>query len=776
MLGGIVLAGWWLDAPVLVRLGRTLPEMQVATALSFLAAGVGLAHPASTVRRLAGGFLCLIGIATMAAFLVDSPFVLHLMVPLPTLKGGYRGVLMAPTSALAFCFVGVALVLAAKRRPVTAVPAAALAVLGAGTLGLAVIDLIASAAHGLDLWGPTGRQMAIHTALGLAALGSALLWEAARLRQVTDQTPVTHAVLVGCIALVLTFASGHAIRVSQIAAVQQSTQAALANLTRALGAEPLGWDFEDDVVIGGLSAEVDLVAPGYVAVLRMPGGAVIELVDGAPPADGIFVERIGLPVRAEGTAALEIWPGATILRSSRRPVGLVVLVLGSPLAILLTVAIQAAATARARAARLQDALASLAASEARLHDSRKMEAVARLAGGVAHEFNNLLSVVRGYTQLLATEKDVSARESYVAEIDMASTRGAELTRRLLTVSARHVLHPEPVSMSAFLDTHAGMLRRVLGAERHFELNSEGAHEELRVSTDPRQLEQSLVTLAANARDATEPGGTFSVRVRPRALDADSADGIGVRPGWYVELEVADNGRGMTPDQLRSIFEPFGVSSKRTPGAGLGLAMVYGFARQSGGSVDVNSRAGRGTTFRILLPRAARTALRRVETTGAIRTRGARLVLVAEDEDAVRGLMVRILARAGYDVIAAVNGIDALARIAGREESLDLLLTDMIMPELGGRELAESLRGRRPSLPVLFMSGYADAEIDGGAVRGDPRATFLQKPFNPATLIEHIENLLDGAAALSDETVLALSDEALLAPSDLPALALPAHAG
>jgi two-component system, cell cycle sensor histidine kinase and response regulator CckA len=416
--------------------------------------------------------------------------------------------------------------------------------------------------------------------------------------------------------------------------------------------------------------------------------------------------------------------------------------------VLLTVAMQAAATARARAGRLEDALASLAASEARLHESRKMEAVARLAGGMAHEFNNLLSVVRGYTQLLGAEPDAGLRASYVAEIDTAATRGADLTRRLLSVSARHVLHAEPVPLIAFMADRAPMLRRVLGADRRLEIDCMGTDDELIVSTDPAHLEQSLVTLAANARDATADGGILSVRIRPRSLDTDTADAIRVRAGWFVDLEIADNGRGMTPDQLRSIFEPFGGSPKGGPGAGLGLAALYGFAHQSGGAVEVVSRAGRGTTFRLLLPRATAPVPRMAIE--PVRRSDARLVLVAEDEDAVRGLMARVLARAGYEVVAGVNGIDALARIAGREDEIDVLLTDMVMPELGGVELAEALRARRPALPVLFVSGYADADIHGSVVLRDQSTTFLQKPFSPTRLLESIRGLHDGEPGPADE--------------------------
>jgi signal transduction histidine kinase/ActR/RegA family two-component response regulator len=515
-------------------------------------------------------------------------------------------------------------------------------------------------------------------------------------------------------------------------------------VANAVEDELVGWSTEQHDVERLRHAVVD-AAPGYVAQLDAPKEPTAWLVEGDPPGDPAFVERLVLALRVGGTATLSLWPDRPVLRSARRPVGLVVLVLGSTLAVLLTVALQAGATARARATRLEDALASLAASEARLHESRKMEAVARLAGGMAHEFNNMLSVVRGYTQLLGSEPDAALRESYVGEIDMAATRGAELTRRLLTVSARHVLHAEPVTVGSFLESRAPMLRRVLGADRRLEIDCSGVAEELTASTDPAHLEQSLVTLAANAREAMSPGGLLTVRARARSLDADTADAIRVRAGWYVDLEVADNGCGMTPDQLRSIFEPFGASSKRGPGAGLGLAVLYGFVRHSGGAVEVVSRVGRGTTFRMLLPRAADPAPCAPPRADSPRSSDTRLVLVAEDEDAVRGLMVRVLARAGYDVVAAVNGIDALARIAGREDEIDVLLTDMIMPELGGLELAEAIRARRPGLPVLYVSGYADTDIDAGhgAALRDTGAAFLQKPFSPTRLVESIRGLLEG---------------------------------
>jgi two-component system, cell cycle sensor histidine kinase and response regulator CckA len=739
-LGVVVVAGWWLDAPMLVRLGPTLPAMQVATALAFVAAGAGLATTRPTLRRSCGAVVALIGLTTIAGFLFDSPLVLHRLFALPVLSTGERNGLMAPTGALAFCFVGVGLQLTGERRPGMAVPVAMLALVAAGTTGLALIDLACSAARALEVWSPAGRQMAVHTAGGLAVLGFGLLLEARTLQRRTDATPIAHALLAGCVALAVTFAAAHAIRVSQMREVQRGGRTAMAAVARTLGDELVGWSLRAEDV-ARLRRDVASAAPGYVAALSA-ADSTFQLVAGGRPRDQLFVERMGLALRAGGTATLTLWPGEAIMRSARRAVGLVVLVLGSTLAVLLTVALQAAATARARAGRLADALASLAASEARLHESRKMEAVARLAGGMAHEFNNLLSVVRGYTQLLGAETDAGLRASYVAEIDTAATRGAELTRRLLTVSARHVLHVEPVQLGAFLADRTPMLRRVLGADRRLEIDCAGAVDELTVSTDPAHLEQSLVTLAANAREATASGGVLSIRAGPHSLDTDTADALRVRAGWYVELEVADSGRGMTPDQLRSIFEPFGGSTKGEPGAGLGLAALYGFARQSGGAIEVVSRVGRGTTFRILLPRTA-AALPRPAATEPARRSGARLVLVAEDEDAVRGLIVRILARAGYEVIAGVNGIDALARIAGREDELDVLLTDMVMPELGGVELAEALRARRPELPVLFVSGYADADIHGGVVLRDSRTTFLQKPFSPTRLLQSIRGLHEG---------------------------------
>jgi len=719
--------------------------MQASTAVGFMLAGLALASRAIRFRRIAAAVVVALGGLTIFSFLFDLP-VLAAVLPFSGVGAEVlRPQRFAPATAVAFCFVGAGLVLMSGRRVTTTIPAATLTVLAYGAIGLGAFDLLGSVATGLELWSPSGRQMAAHAAVGFVVLGGALALVANRLSKAGESTSVRRAVAAGTLALFITLIAAQAIRISQITAVQRSTRGAMHSLVREMESAP-----SHSIAAGGHGPEALKVwlaeaAPGHAIEIGSPSGDTLRAGVPDPRADVVFVERAEVPIYGIA-ATLSIWPGRAILDDYRRPLGLAVLVFGSTLAVLLTVALQSAATAKARAARLEEAMRSLARSEARLHESRKMEAVARLAGGIAHEFNNLLSVIRGYSQLLEGEDDDASRRSYVGEIELASSRGSDLTRRLLTVSARHVLNPEHISIRTFLNTRADTLRRMLGEHVALRLSALGEDDQLAATVDPEQLEQSLFTLAANARDAMPDGGTFMVRATPRTLDPDTADAIGVRAGRYTEIELADDGVGIDSDRIRSIFEPFRASSKRGPGAGLGLAMLYGFVRQSGGAVEVRSKVGRGTVFRLLLPHGGDTRAKTKLAESAVRRDGANLVLIAEDEDAVRTLVHRILARAGYEVISAVNGREALARAAGREDEVDLLLTDVVMPEMDGSELACTLRERQPLLPILYMSGYADTEIPTGPEPSDGPTSFLQKPFGPALLLARVESLLATPAA------------------------------
>jgi CheY-like chemotaxis protein len=286
------------------------------------------------------------------------------------------------------------------------------------------------------------------------------------------------------------------------------------------------------------------------------------------------------------------------------------------------------------------------------------------------------------------------------------------------------------------------INAVLDAATELRIDIEEAGD-LRISVDPEQLEHAILTLATNANAAMGGRGRLLVAVRRRTVEAAFADALGVRDGPYVELAVADDGRGMEQEELRGVFEPFGGQQLGKAGGGLGLASLYGFVRQSGGAVDVASTPGAGTKFRLLFPGANETPAAAHAAAAPPRERRDGMVLLAEDEDALRRLVARVLERAGYSVIAARNGTEALACARQLTGAIDLLVTDVVMPGLGGAELAEALRARQPGLPVLLMSGYTDAEIAAGIGRV-PGSRFIQKPFTMGDLLARAAELLAGA--------------------------------
>jgi two-component system cell cycle sensor histidine kinase/response regulator CckA len=382
--------------------------------------------------------------------------------------------------------------------------------------------------------------------------------------------------------------------------------------------------------------------------------------------------------------------------------------------------------------------------EEQLRQAQKMEAVGRLAGGVAHDFNNLLTVINGYSELVFASLPADHPSRLMsAEIRSAGERGANLTRQLLAFSRQQVLHPKLIDLNALLSDLAMLLRRLIGADIELSFVPEPTLGRVRV--DPAQFEQAIINLAVNARDAMPDGGRLSIEICNVELGDDYARAhADVRPGSYVLIEVADSGHGMD-DVVRSrIFEPFFTTKPAGKGTGLGLAMVYGVVKQSGGHLDVHSEQGRGTTFRLYLPRA-------VETPAAVEPAarasgvgsGSETILVVEDENAVRALARHILESHGYTVLEACDGQEALELVQRHHGRIHLLVTDLVMPRMGGRRLAELILQSMPEAPprVLFISGYtSDAELTGGLL--GPGLSFLQKPFGPTHLARRVRELLD----------------------------------
>jgi two-component system cell cycle sensor histidine kinase/response regulator CckA len=364
---------------------------------------------------------------------------------------------------------------------------------------------------------------------------------------------------------------------------------------------------------------------------------------------------------------------------------------------------------------------ALARAEETLRQAQKMEAIGRLAGGVAHDFNNLLSIIVCHADLLLARGNASAGAG-VQEIRSAASRAGELTRQLLAFSRRQVLKPSIVDPSAIVSSVTAMLSRIIGSHIHVVVFAEQSLGLVKV--DATQLEQVVMNLIVNARDAMPDGGTLTVATKNVNVTARDAT---VPAGSYVVISVTDTGIGMDDETRARMFEPFFTTKPVGEGTGLGLSTVLGIVEQSGGHVTVESAPGRGTTFGIYLPRTDETAPTPPSTPDPAPSEAA-TILVVEDEDSVRSVVRAILDLSGYRVIAVASAEDALKVAEAPEHAIDLLLTDVVMPGIGGRELADRVLAARPGLRVLFMSGY----IEGGPTM-TPGLSFLQKPFTPDEL-------------------------------------------
>ena len=371
---------------------------------------------------------------------------------------------------------------------------------------------------------------------------------------------------------------------------------------------------------------------------------------------------------------------------------------------------------------------------------QRMEAIGRLAGGVAHDFNNLLTVILSYSSMALRNASANQQlSSDMKEIQRAAQRAAQLTQQLLAFGRKQILEPRVLSLNGIVRDAEKMLRRILGEDIQLELNL--ARELHHAKADAGQLDQVLLNLVVNARDAMPTGGTLTIETRNVAFDEKSvADHPKATPGPYVQLALTDTGIGMSPEVKARIFDPFFTTKERGKGTGLGLATVLGIVEQSGGLVHVQSEPGRGSAFRISLP-ATMEALEAPKPLAVPDLLGrGEVVLVVEDEDRVRRLVVRILAEAGYVVLDAASNDAALRLAAERTEAIHLLLTDVVMPHGSGPELAQALTAVRPNLKVLFMSGYAEDAIARHGVL-HPGAMLVQKPVAPVQLLARVREAL-----------------------------------
>ena len=380
--------------------------------------------------------------------------------------------------------------------------------------------------------------------------------------------------------------------------------------------------------------------------------------------------------------------------------------------------------------------------EEQFRQAQKMEAVGRLAGGVAHDFNNLLTVINGNSELAFgfLRPDDPSRE-LLAQIQQASERATALTRQLLAFSRKQILQPQCISLNRLLGELLKLLQRLIGENVEVSL-APGADPGL-AKVDPGQFEQAIINLSVNARDAMPQGGRLAIETRNAELDADYAGGrADVLPGQYVLVSVSDSGHGMDEETRRQIFEPFFTTKEMNKGTGLGLAMVYGFVKQSGGHIDVSSEVGKGTTFEIYLPRAREGERAAATAPAALASpMGSETILLVEDEDAVRTLARRVLQSGGYTVLEARDGQEAIWIAQQHPAPIHLLVTDVVMPRMSGLQVAEYLVRARPSVRILFISGYADAALDSHGATG-ANVAFLQKPFNAMALARKVRETLD----------------------------------
>ena len=402
---------------------------------------------------------------------------------------------------------------------------------------------------------------------------------------------------------------------------------------------------------------------------------------------------------------------------------------------------QAVTSLETEAAERKQAEQALRETEEQLRQSQKLEGVGQLAGGIAHDFNNLLTVITGYSDLLLIRHSLDdvAREK-IQEIKSAGVRATSLTRQLLAFSRKQVLQPVVLDVNTLVEGIGKMLERLIG--EHIEVTTLLRPGVAKINADPGQIEQVLINLVVNARDAMPIGGRIAVETANVELDSEYAKvNAPVKPGRYVMLSVTDNGTGMDSETQQRIFEPFFTTKEVGKGTGLGLSTVYGIVKQSGGSISMHSEVGKGTTFKIYLPRAddqCATPVSRQDPLEPIN--GTETILVVEDEEMVRKLAREVLDERGYRVLEAANGDEAIKICHEYENPIHLVLTDVVMPGMSGREVAQAIKTAHPEAAVLYMSGYTDDAIVRHGVL-EPGINFIEKPFTSQALVSKVMSVL-----------------------------------
>jgi CheY-like chemotaxis protein len=368
-----------------------------------------------------------------------------------------------------------------------------------------------------------------------------------------------------------------------------------------------------------------------------------------------------------------------------------------------------------------------------------MDAIGQLAGGVAHDFNNLLSIILSYTSmLLADLPENDPMRTDLEQIRAAGERASQLTRQLLAFGRKQMLKPQVLDLGQVVHGMEKMLRRLLGED--IELSLHGSRSLGKVLADASQMEQVIMNLAVNARDAMPRGGKLNIETSNVEIDPSYCESYqDLEPGAYVMLAISDNGAGMDPATRERAFEPFFTTKEK--GTGLGLATVFGIVKQSRGHIWVYSEQGRGTTFKIFLPRTDEVAAAQPKPVSPVTLHGAETVLVVEDEDQVRAVTCAILRRQGYNVLEAQNGGEAFLICEKYPGTIHLVVTDVVMPRMSGRELVERIQPMRPAMRVLYVSGYTQSAIVHHGVL-DAGIQFLQKPITPDALCMKVREVLD----------------------------------
>jgi nitrogen-specific signal transduction histidine kinase/CheY-like chemotaxis protein len=379
--------------------------------------------------------------------------------------------------------------------------------------------------------------------------------------------------------------------------------------------------------------------------------------------------------------------------------------------------------------------------ENQLIQSQKMEAVGRLAGGVAHDFNNLLTVILGYNEMLRDQvKEDPLALEYAAEVLQASERASALTNQLLAFSRRQVAVPRIVDLNELVRSIDKMLRRIIGEDIRLDIRLDPALPRVRV--DPTHIDQVIMNLAVNSRDAMPDGGAITIETTHVELTGEyAASHFGVRPGAYAMLTVSDTGMGMDAATQARIFEPFFTTKGQGKGTGLGLSIVYGIVKQNGGEILVYSEPGQGSVFKVYIPSAV--AVEEALPAAAAESvpeRATGTILLVEDEEQVRSLARAMLTREGYRVLEAASGAEALRLLGEQSAGIDLLLTDIVMPQMSGLDLAREVQAAHPEIKVLFMSGYTDTSVTSqGMITAD--TPFIQKPFTARALRTKVQEAL-----------------------------------